>query len=418
MDMNLPLNFDGDDSLNFDADCTGKRYLDPITGLIYTSILNVNNTPFSGNKVISLFSGAGGMDIGLEAAGFETVACVEHDKDCCTTLEFNRPEWNIEIGDDSASPGDIRYVKGEDILRKAGLRKGEAALVVGGPPCQPFSNIGKKQGTDDPVNGDLYAEFVRVVKECLPRGFIFENVAGLKQDKHRPLLNFLVQELSDAGYSIDCSILNAADYGVPQQRKRFIMLGLLGEEKPSFPIPTHHQDAASQSSLYRRIGFAGRTNFRSWATVGETFSSALSKLESRSDYALMNISEVVQNRMKHLKQGENFKALPMELRPNCWKNGRHQGQDTFGRMREDRPSLTIRTAAYNPAKGMYIHPTENRGLSSHEMAALQSFPMDWIFRRAGTDKVTLVSVGKQIGNAVPPPLAKALGLAMKISLMD
>ena len=130
----------------------------------------------------------------------------------------------------------------------------------------------------------------------------------------------------------------------------------------------------------------------------------------------MNISQVVQDRMALIRQGQNFKVLPMDMRPNCWKEGRHQGQDTFGRLRADRPSVTIRTAAYNPAKGMYIHPYENRGLSSHEMAALQSFPPEWEFKCEGMKKVTLVSVGKQIGNAVPPLMAKAIGLAVRRAL--
>jgi DNA (cytosine-5)-methyltransferase 1 len=127
----------------------------------------------------------------------------------------------------------------------------------------------------------------------------------------------------------------------------------------------------------------------------------------------MNVADFVVDRMKLIKQGQNFKALPMEMRPNCWKNGKHQGNDTFGRLIADLPSVTIRTAAYNPAKGMYIHPFENRGLSTIEMAALQSFPFDWYFKSKGREKVTLVSGGKQIGNAVPPVLAQVLGAAIK-----
>ena len=117
--------------------------------------------------------------------------------------------------------------------------------------------------------------------------------------------------------------------------------------------------------------------------------------------------------MKLIEQGQNFKVLPFDMRPNCWKNGKHQGADTFGRLVADYPSVTIRTAAYNPAKGRYIHPFENRGLSTIEMAMLQDFPLEWIFRCHGREQVTLVSGGRQIGNAVPPGLAKALGLAIK-----
>jgi len=105
------------------------------------------------------------------------------------------------------------------------------------------------------------------------------------------------------------------------------------------------------------------------------------------------------------------------VRPKCWQSGKHQGNDTFGRLISNLPSVTIRTAAYNPAKGMYIHPFENRGLSTIEMAALQSFPYNWSFKVKGREKVTLVSGGKQIGNAVPPGLANALGLAIKQQIL-
>src|SRR6185295_9951519 len=126
----------------------------------------------------------------------------------------------------------------------------------------------------------------------------------------------------------------------------------------------------------------------------------------------------VVKRMTYIKEGENFKVLPMKLRPNCWKSGRHQGNDTFGRLVADLPSVTIRTAAYNPAKGQYIHPFENRGLSTIEMASLQSFPFTWHFKSKNREKITLVSGGRQIGNAVPPRLAQMLGAAIKKQLLS
>ena len=127
----------------------------------------------------------------------------------------------------------------------------------------------------------------------------------------------------------------------------------------------------------------------------------------------MNHSAEMREKMALIGPGQNFKVLPFELRPDCWRSGKHQGQDTFGRIRGDRPAPTIRTAAYNPTKGRYIHPTENRGLNTAEMAVLQDFPPEWRFRSAkGAPK--LVSVGRQIGNAVPPGLAEALGRALLV----
>jgi len=153
-----------------------------------------------------------------------------------------------------------------------------------------------------------------------------------------------------------------------------------------------------------------------WVTVQEALNILPSDYQKREDYKQMNISDIVRERMRLIKQGENFKVLPLDMRPNCWKNGKHLGQDTFGRLKENEPSVTIRTAAYNPTKGKYIHPHEDRGLDLIEMAALQSFPYSWKFKCSEGKRITLKSGGAQIGNAVPPPLAKALGDALYVQL--
>ncbi|MCC5846694.1 MAG: DNA cytosine methyltransferase [Verrucomicrobia bacterium] len=368
----------------------------------------------TGGKVVSLFTGAGGLDIGLENAGFETVACVEVNEDCKETLRRNRQEWTIVEGERS---GDVRYVEVDEILQKANLKKGEAALVVGGAPCQPFSNIGKKGGvTDEKNGGDLFQEFVRIVTGLMPKAFIFENVVGITQQKHKEVLAYMQSCFSGLGYGLTYRIMNAADYGVPQKRNRFILVGLKNGPAPALPAPTHFKSV----DLYREFCFqTGRRRQKMvplWRTVGDAFQSISESDLARPDNVVMNISEPVRARMRLIGPGENFHVLPMDMRPNCWKTGKHQGQDTFGRLRLDQPSVTIRTAAYNPAKGRYIHPTENRGLNSLELAALQGFPADWRFYCAKYEKVTLTSVGRQIGNAVPVQLAEALGVAIQTQL--
>lgn len=390
-----------------------------------TKYIDISDFSFGKNgkqlPVVSLFSGAGGLDIGLEESGFQTAVCVEYDTDCRETLRYNRPDWKlfeegvkIERGKITTRiPGDIREIEVEELLNLAGLKKGEAALVVGGAPCQPFSNIGKKLGKDDEKNGDLFLEFVRIVKGVNPEAFIFENVVGITQQKHSDVINYMADKFKGLGYGISHAILNSANYGVPQRRERFFMIGIKGVEKPSFPFPTHFKDEKHFETFVKDFNISPGRNFERWVSVKETFRNMPKNQDLRIDYALMNISDNVVNRMTYIKEGENFKVLPMELRPDCWKSGKHQGNDTFGRMIADLPSCTIRTAAYNPAKGQYIHPFENRGLSTVEMAALQSFPINWYFRCKAKDKVTLVSGGRQIGNAVPPLLAQALGLAIK-----
>jgi DNA (cytosine-5)-methyltransferase 1 len=373
-------------------------------------------------NVVSLFSGAGGLDIGLEQAGFKTVVCVENDTNCRATLKHNRPEWLLF--EDSVSkkanslahfrePGNIREIGVDELLSFAGIQKGKVALVVGGAPCQPFSNIGKKEGENDLKNGDLFAEFVRMVKGIEPEAFIFENVAGITQSKHANVLKYMFEQFSGSGYSLAYALLNAANYGVPQRRERFILLGLKGNVTPSFPMPTHAKDEKSWSLFVSELHPIPDFKPKEWVSVDQAFSKLPVNYKERADYAVMGVSDIVRERMTYIPQGKNFKVLPESMRPECWKTGRHQGNDTFGRLVGSLPSVTIRTAAYNCAKGMYIHPHENRGLNTIEMAVLQDFPYDWTFKTYGRSNVTLVSAGKQIGNAVPPGLAKALGLSLR-----
>ncbi|HXA00344.1 MAG TPA: DNA cytosine methyltransferase [Cytophagaceae bacterium] len=395
-----------------------------------TSYLDISDFPFGKNgmqfPVVSLFTGAGGLDIGLEEAGFHTAVCVEYDTDCRETLRFNRPEWKlfeegikIEPGKlRTRIPGDIRDVGVEELLRFAGLKKGKVSLVVGGAPCQPFSNIGKKQGKNDQKNGDLFLEFVRMVKGIQPEAFIFENVVGITQQKHSDVISYMIDKFKGLGYGISHTVLNAANFGVPQRRERFFLIGIKGIERPAFPFPTHFKDEKHYETFIKDLNVFPVRNFKKWVSVKTAFKRIPKNPERRNDFALMNISDVVVNRMTYIKQGQNFKVLPMSLRPDCWKSGKHQGNDTFGRIIADLPSVTIRTAAYNPAKGMYIHPFENRGLSTIEMAALQSFPISWQFKCKGREKITLVSGGKQIGNAVPPGLAQVLGAAIKRQILS
>ena len=368
------------------------------------------------NKVISLFTGTGGFDVGLEKAGFDTAACIEIDMHCRETLRHNRPEWNLLEKNDGRKAGDIKQITGTEILRTAGLKKGEAALVVGGAPCQPFSNIGLKKGENDPRNGDLFLEFVRVVNDTEPKAFIFENVTGITQAKHAAVIDYMENKFLEIGYKISYSIINAADYGVPQKRQRFIILGMKGSSLPLFPMPTHAKSLKTWSLFVDSLNQFPDYIPHDWKTVSEAFSELPTDYKKRPDYKKMNVSDIIKNRMKLIGPGENFKVLPMNMRPNCWKSGKHAGQDTFGRLKGNEPSVTIRTAAYNPTKGKYIHPTENRGLDLIEMSALQSFPSTWEFKCANDKSMTLKSGGAQIGNAVPPLLAQLLGDALYVQL--
>lgn len=191
------------------------------------------------NKVISLFSGAGGLDIGFRDAGFETAVLVERDSACCQTLRTNLP--NVPVIE-----GDITKTATETILAAGHLKPLEAALVIGGPPCQSFSLAGKRMGLNDP-RGRLVLEFIRVVREALPVGFVMENVRGLMNWEHGQALEAIMEEAMQPikykgrtyHYEVKYQILNAASYGAPQFRERIFIVGNRIHVPFAFPPPTH-----------------------------------------------------------------------------------------------------------------------------------------------------------------------------------
>lgn len=190
-------------------------------------------------KVISLFSGAGGFDIGFCQAGFETAVMVEMDESCCQTLRINCPDVPI-------INSDIKELSTQEILEAAGLRIGEAALVMGGPPCQSFSLAGKRMGMDDP-RGELVLEFVRVVREALPVAFVMENVKGMVSWRGGRALDAILDEFKQPiefdgeiyQYKVQWKVMNAADYGAPQFRERVMIVGNRIGKKFIYPEPTH-----------------------------------------------------------------------------------------------------------------------------------------------------------------------------------
>lgn len=339
--------------------------------------------------VISLFTGAGGLDLGFEEAGYQVRTCVEIEAVACETLHKNRPQWRV-IG------RDIRLVSTEEMLETGGLKVGETTVVTGGPPCQPFSTLGKQRALDDP-RGDLLREFIRVVDQARPLTFLFENVTGLKSVQKGKILKDLLDAFEDIGYTTHPTILMAADFGVPQLRKRIFVLGSREKKVLDFPRADHSNN---------------RSGLKKWVTVKDAFGRLHNEGWdlNRPDNKKMNHSVEMIQRMSLIKSGQNFWSLPLDKRPDCWKNGKHQGKDTFGRIDPNKPAPTIRTCAYNPTKGRYIHPYENRGLSTLEMAVLQTFPKDYRF--AGN----LCQVGRQIGDAVPPLLARRIAECLFVQL--
>ena len=239
-------------------------------------------------KIISLFSGAGGMDIGFHKAGFETAVAVEQDPSCCATLRRNMPNVNV-------IEGDITKISTSEILQAGKLQPLEAALVIGGPPCQSFSLAGKRMGMDDP-RGKLILEYIRVVREALPVAFVMENVKGMANWSEGKALDAILSEASREifyddkiyKYELSYEILNAVNYGVPQFRERIIIVGNRIGKKFNFPMPTHTSPSETQMDLFK-------STKNQWATVWDAIGS-LPPAEEPSETAL-RVSGTIKERI-------------------------------------------------------------------------------------------------------------------------
>ncbi len=357
---------------------------------------------------ISLFTGAYGLDLGLEQAGFHTVTVVEKDRDAVKTIALNRPFFK-----ESAISRDIQNVTSQQLLEEGGrvlnlgraLQSQEVDLVTGGPPCQPFSTAGKRGSVMDP-RGSLFMDFIRIVKEVQPRFFLMENVKGLLSAplRHRPInqrrkdypplepdempgsaLKVVLSEMQAIEYNVVYNLLEAADYGVPQNRERVIFIGSRDGEIATFPIPKYCKD--------------GKT-LPKWRTLKDALTGLV---DAEPEY--MSYSENRLKYLKLLKAGQNWRYLPEELKKEAMGGAYNSGGGKVGFYRRlfwDKPSPTITTSPHQKATDM-CHPVELRCLTVRESARIQTFPDDWIFYGSVSSKY------KQIGNAVPVLLAKEIG---------
>jgi len=327
----------------------------------------------SGKKptAIDLFAGCGGFALGLHKAGYETALAVEWDESACETFKSNISEriLNCAIQEVDSFP--------------------HSDLLVGGPPCQGFSNLGERVPNDP--RRQLWRHYLRAVSNSKPLIFIMENVPPLLKSAEYVEIK---KEAERLGYQVEGRVLNAANYGAPQQRKRAFIIGSrIGE--PSFPEPTHRAPD-SPPTLQNH-------NLPTWVTVSDAIGKLPPKPTEKNWHIGRNPTEKSLKRYRCVPPGGNRWDLPPELTPDCWKRKTKGGTDLFGRLWWDRPSVTIRTEFYKPEKGRYLHPEEHRPITHREAACLQGFPMNFDF------KGKRIAVGIQIGNAVPPALAERLG---------
>ncbi len=349
------------------------------------------------HNIISLFSGAMGLDLGLEQAGFRTCVAIETNDSAINTIKANKPKLPI-IGTA------IQNVTTEEILTKAAISRSEVAVVSGGPCCQSFSTAGKRGSVHDP-RGALFQDYCRVVHEIRPRFFVMENVRGILSAavKHRPLnergpgfpplapeeelgsaFKVILNELSFLGYYIVYGLLNAADYGTPQSRQRVVIIGSRDGEEISLPRPTHSHD--------------GKNGTQKWVTLKKALIGVKSK-------EWVEISDNQLSYLKLLGPGQNWTALPKKLQAKAIGGAYYSWGGRSGfcrRLAWNKPAPSLTTQPDGRAT-MLCHPQKDRPLSVEEYARIQEFPIGYAFVGSSSAKYVL------IGNAVPLGLGRAIG---------
>lgn len=358
-------------------------------------------------KIIDLFAGVGGISSGFKRAGFEVIAANEYKPEIANTYIKNHPGTRMIISD-------ITKVKSKDLLNG----KYDIDVIVGGPPCQGFSMAGRRirggEGAflNDPRN-ELFKEFVRIVKEIKPKVFVMENVAAMLNIHGGAVKDEIIKKFKEIGYETRVHVLLAAEYGVPQMRKRAVFIGNRIGVNPEefFPEKTH-----------------GPNNKKPYVTIADSIfdlpkiESGLGKFESeygptkklteyqkerRGKNKKLHNHQATQHdpriieMLKNIKEGEGRSSLPKELQTKSVHSG------AFGRLDKNKPAYTITTRFDTPSVGRVTHPSQHRALTPREAARIQSFDDDFVFYGSKS------SVGIQIGNSVPPLLAQAIAIKIR-----
>lgn len=341
-------------------------------------------------SVLDLFAGAGGISAGFaRTAGFRTERAVEMDLAAAATYAANH-------GADSVYVGPIQNWLAEGNIP-------EVDVIVGGPPCQGFSTLGKQDAEDD--RNILWREYAKTITLAKPRWFVVENVASFLRSRQFDAFEASTGDEGElADYRIEARVLNAADYGAHQARRRAVILG----HRRDLPFPGW--PPASFLGRHRTVGDALEGISSAWEsedlpdTVTEFAGVTLpGKFRTTQLHVGRRYTPLSLQRFAHIPPGGNRFNLPEHLLAPCWVKHRSGSADVMGRLRWDRPSVTIRTEFFKPEKGRYLHPDANRAITHYEAALLQGFPRD--YKWVGSK----VAIARQIGNAVPIPLAEAIG---------
>lgn len=318
---------------------------------------------------IDLFAGAGGLSFGLHRVGGRAVFAVETDRECVETYRLNFRDTEV-LQEDAT------------MVSWAGVR---ADVVVGGPPCQGFSSLGRRKA-NDPRN-DLVLEMLRCAEAVRPVAVVVENVPQFLRSDHCARIKSGLFELD---FAVRVGVVNCVDFGVPQRRTRALLVAAKRGLPLPWPKPTH--------------GGPGQPRHR---TVADAFSRLPIEPDGRNRHDAKNLSDAYLERFRSITEGGSRQQLPPDLILPCWRAARGYS-DVLGRLEWHKPATTVRTEFFRPEKGRFLHPVADRPITVREAARLQSFPDSFVF----PENHTMYSVGRQIGNAVPPLLGMALGRAL------
>lgn len=334
---------------------------------------------------VDLFCGAGGLTRGLSRAGFDVALGVDYWGPAIDSyrLNFDHPGLQADVAELSAAR----------ILRTAGLRRGELDLLAGGPPCQGFSI--QRIGPDADVRNLLIMEFARLINQLEPEMFLMENVPGLLGKRGKPTASSFESHVAKAGYEFIVARVNAADFGVPQIRRRVVYIGWREGMGPfHFPLPRLSPDS------YRTV----------WNAIGGLPPAAApgSPCPRVQLHESSRLSGINVERLKLIPPGGGFEHLPVELRARCHRQGpdRIGHRNVYGRLAPHQPAVTITARFDSFTRGKFAHPYEHRNITLREGARLQTFPDSHRFVGTREDIAAL------IGNSVPPKLAEVIGRAL------
>lgn len=353
-------------------------------------------------NIIDLFAGVGGLSYGFsKLSQFNIIAANEIEKDISIAYKLNHPDVNMLNCDINSLT--------EEVLEKA-LDGKKVDIVVGGPPCQSYSTLGKRQ-LDDRAN--LFMQYKRVLKILKPKAFVFENVVGILSMDKGNLFKQLQAEFEDLGYNLKCRVLDAVNFGVPQHRERVILVGFKGENNFVYPEHTHGERLKPYVTLKDAIGdlpvlksSEKKDNYASDATNDFLKFVRKNTTDIVEEHSAPKNGAHLVRIMEALKDGQSKDDLPEDIRP---KSGYG---NTYAKLWWEKPSTTITRNFACPSSSRCIHPRDSRALSIREGARLQSFPDDYKFY--GSDGMKRL----EIGNAVPPLLSMAIAKQMLEALKE